>query len=351
MSAVGLGAGFDENLLRESIAERRRRALLQGGRPAAAPACLHPRDGDGEPELRGGGVLPAARHGSGRLHAGDRLRERAVPPRLRRDEDEAASSAGDPPERGGRADPCAVACGPRLVACVDERREEPLGRRVAAVARLWPVLGPARPRAHASEEAPAVRHARGDRRGHRPRAGFHRRDRRRRPLPERPRREARRRLGRSPTARSETWRCGRPLQAATSPTFRSSGLVRSFCMPLSRRRPTTGRARRACRSPRASDTSRIRTPASMSRWPRISSRSRGPLRSRAESWTPTPRRSSIRPGETIRYHQDLWSRFIGAAMAVYLLDLLVRRVRIFDRKKTSRPTAAIPTRLARGAAR
>lgn len=43
-------------------------------------------------------------------------------------------------------------------------------------------------------------------------------------------------------------------------------------------------------------------------------------------------------GETIRYHQDLWSRFIGAALAVYLIDLLIRRVRIFDRKKTAKPT-------------
>jgi Ca-activated chloride channel homolog len=51
-------------------------------------------------------------------------------------------------------------------------------------------------------------------------------------------------------------------------------------------------------------------------------------------------------GETIRYHQDLWSRFIAAAIAVYLLDLLVRRVRIFDRKKTAKPT-----RVPRGAAR
>jgi Ca-activated chloride channel homolog len=45
-------------------------------------------------------------------------------------------------------------------------------------------------------------------------------------------------------------------------------------------------------------------------------------------------------GETIKYHQDLWSRFIGAALAVYLLDLLVRRVRIFDRKKTAKPSVA-----------
>jgi uncharacterized membrane protein/uncharacterized protein YegL len=45
-------------------------------------------------------------------------------------------------------------------------------------------------------------------------------------------------------------------------------------------------------------------------------------------------------GESIRYHQDLWSRFIGAALAVYLVDLLIRRVRIFDRKKTAKPSAA-----------
>jgi uncharacterized membrane protein len=52
-------------------------------------------------------------------------------------------------------------------------------------------------------------------------------------------------------------------------------------------------------------------------------------------------------GETIRYHQDLWSRFIGAALAVYLLDLLIRRVRIFDRKKTAKPTTKLPVRPAR----
>lgn len=52
-------------------------------------------------------------------------------------------------------------------------------------------------------------------------------------------------------------------------------------------------------------------------------------------------------GETIRYHEDLWSRFIGAALAVYLLDLLIRRVRIFDRKKTAKPTTKLPSRAAR----
>jgi hypothetical protein len=44
-------------------------------------------------------------------------------------------------------------------------------------------------------------------------------------------------------------------------------------------------------------------------------------------------------GESIRYHQDLWPRFVGAAIALFLLDLLVRRVRIFDRKRTARPAA------------
>jgi uncharacterized membrane protein len=47
-------------------------------------------------------------------------------------------------------------------------------------------------------------------------------------------------------------------------------------------------------------------------------------------------------GETITYHEDLWSRFVAAAIGVYLLDLLVRRLRIFDRKKTAKPTASRP---------
>ena len=37
-------------------------------------------------------------------------------------------------------------------------------------------------------------------------------------------------------------------------------------------------------------------------------------------------------GEKVTYHEELWPRFIYAAIAVFLLDLLVRRVRIFDRK-------------------
>jgi len=37
-------------------------------------------------------------------------------------------------------------------------------------------------------------------------------------------------------------------------------------------------------------------------------------------------------GEKIVYYRPLWSNFVFAAIAVFLLDLLVRRVRIFDRK-------------------
>jgi Ca-activated chloride channel family protein len=40
----------------------------------------------------------------------------------------------------------------------------------------------------------------------------------------------------------------------------------------------------------------------------------------------------------VRYHQDLWPRLVGAAIALMLVDLLVRRVRLFDRKHTARPS-------------
>ncbi len=45
-------------------------------------------------------------------------------------------------------------------------------------------------------------------------------------------------------------------------------------------------------------------------------------------------------GEKVTYHEELWSRFIFAAIVVFLLDLLVRRVRIFDRKFVVRPRRA-----------
>lgn len=45
-------------------------------------------------------------------------------------------------------------------------------------------------------------------------------------------------------------------------------------------------------------------------------------------------------GQTIVYHMDLWKYFVGAAIALYLVDSLMRRMRFFDRKKTVRPSTA-----------
>ena len=55
---------------------------------------------------------------------------------------------------------------------------------------------------------------------------------------------------------------------------------------------------------------------------------------------PDPKAVFDPQGESIRYHEDLWPRFIFAAIVVYLLDLLMRRVRFFDRKRTARPSLA-----------
>ncbi|KYF91267.1 hypothetical protein BE18_00550, partial [Sorangium cellulosum] len=41
-------------------------------------------------------------------------------------------------------------------------------------------------------------------------------------------------------------------------------------------------------------------------------------------------------GEKVTFHEELWQRFIYAAMVVFLLDLFVRRVRLFDRKFVAR---------------
>jgi len=47
---------------------------------------------------------------------------------------------------------------------------------------------------------------------------------------------------------------------------------------------------------------------------------------------PDPKELFDPAGEKIVYYEQLWSRFIFAAIVVFLLDLLIRRVRIFDRK-------------------
>jgi hypothetical protein len=47
--------------------------------------------------------------------------------------------------------------------------------------------------------------------------------------------------------------------------------------------------------------------------------------------------ASFDPGkETISHQRDLWDRFVIAAIIAFLLDLLVRRVRIFDRKSVAK---------------
>jgi Ca-activated chloride channel family protein len=47
-------------------------------------------------------------------------------------------------------------------------------------------------------------------------------------------------------------------------------------------------------------------------------------------------------GESIRHSEDLWPRFVGGAIALFLLDLLVRRVRLFDRKRTVKRASHAP---------
>lgn len=45
-------------------------------------------------------------------------------------------------------------------------------------------------------------------------------------------------------------------------------------------------------------------------------------------------------GEKVTYHEELWPRFVWAALGVFLLDLLLRRVRLFDRKFVAARRAA-----------
>jgi hypothetical protein len=52
---------------------------------------------------------------------------------------------------------------------------------------------------------------------------------------------------------------------------------------------------------------------------------------------PEPSRLFDAMGEKIVYREPLWSRALGAAIGLFLLDLLVRRVRIFDRKLVAKP--------------
>ena len=260
VTTVGLGGGVDESLLR-MIARRRRRSLLQGRSTRSscrASSRARPRwcrrsaavEEYFQPQRRRARGLPA-RH---------RHRRRAVPPRLRRDEDEAAARAGDPRERDRRADPRALARGPRLVARVDERREEPLGRRVAALAAATASSGVsscastcARRSGSSSTCAPrSIRRRATCKR-------VDRRDRRRRRIPERARREAHDRPGPQPErrdAKKVPMRQTAPGRyEADFPLDRyGSFLLHASLEKTRRRRRAADRARSAQPSPRASAT-------------------------------------------------------------------------------------------------
>jgi uncharacterized membrane protein len=47
---------------------------------------------------------------------------------------------------------------------------------------------------------------------------------------------------------------------------------------------------------------------------------------------PTPAAVMATRGEKIRHHEDLWPKLLFVALALFLADLLLRRVRLFDRK-------------------
>ncbi len=49
-------------------------------------------------------------------------------------------------------------------------------------------------------------------------------------------------------------------------------------------------------------------------------------------------------GEAIRYHEDLWPRFVAGGDRPFLARSLVRRVRLFDRKRTFKAGGAASVR-------
>jgi hypothetical protein len=55
---------------------------------------------------------------------------------------------------------------------------------------------------------------------------------------------------------------------------------------------------------------------------------------------PKPELAFDPAGESVVSYQDLWPRFVGAAIVLLVLDLLVRRVRLFDRKFLPKPSVA-----------
>ena len=264
---------------------------------------------------------------------------RAVPSRLRRDEDEAAAGAGDPRERARRADPRAVARGARLVARLDERREEPLGRRVAALAGYGPVLGAARARAHAAEAPAAARHARRDRS-----------------------RDGHVHAALDAIGGDDTFQNGldgklddrdpRPAASRGDPMKQTAPgryeadfpLDRYGLVPAARDAREADRRRQGRRAaPRVAESfGHVTNP-----YPReylalapdvVDALARPPWRP-AGSSIRTRGACSIRRASRSVPRGSL-AALRGAAIAVFLLDLLLRRVRLFDRKKMARGARA-----------
>jgi hypothetical protein len=55
---------------------------------------------------------------------------------------------------------------------------------------------------------------------------------------------------------------------------------------------------------------------------------------------PTPAAVFDPEGEKIQFHEDLWPRVVMGAIALFLIDLFLRRIRIFDRKVL--PKGSVP---------
>ena len=269
----------------------------------------------------------------------------AVPPRLRRDEAQAVAGAGDPRERARRAHPRALARRPRMDAGVDERREEPLGRRVAALAAVGAVLGAARARAHAPEEA--AESSTCAPRSIRPRGACMRRS-----TPSEP-------TTRSRTASTSSLTVSGPEGSGSAAEPAAQGAdaadgARPLRGGLPARplrvvpAPRVARAARRRRSGHGASTPRKTTVVAESfghvnnPYPREYLALAPDVATLSSARPSPPAGASIRrrptlfdpAGEAIRYHEDLWPRFVGAAIALFLLDLFVRRVRLFDRKRT-----------------
>ncbi len=164
-----------------------------------------------------------------------------------------------------------------------------------------------------------------------------RRHRRRRPLRERPRRGAhhhRTAAGRRPRARSPMPQTAPGRYEADFPLDRYG----SFLLHAALEKPIDDGHGNMKSATVAESFGHVTNPypreylALVAR--RRHARARG-RRRRAEALDPAPAAVFDPAGEVIRYHEDLWPRFVGVAIALFLLDLLVRRVRIFDRKKTA----------------